>query len=276
MRRRSQRGPQHGAVVERMHDAGDLLTGLVALARDEHGVAGAGRRPPRRWPRRGRRPRAPRPRCAAGTASAPASMARADRGRILRARVVVGDDQHVGAARGHLAHHRPLAAVAVAAAAEHDDQPAGGERPQRRAARPRPRPACGCSRRRPGTAGRRRCAPSGRARSPRAIAGDRDVGGDAGLEQDARASRALATLYLPGTAQPAAKVDRPGPCTRKRVEPSEQLGDVAGLPVAALGTGAHRRALADRARPAAVPTRRRRPPPRGAGRPSNSSALAAK
>ena len=54
-----------------------------------------------------------------------------DRGRILRARVVVGHDQQVCPACGELAHHRALAAVAIAAAPEHDEQPATGERSQR-------------------------------------------------------------------------------------------------------------------------------------------------
>ena len=43
--------------------------------------------------------------------------------RVLGARVVVGDDQDVGQARRDLAHHRALAGVAVAARAEHDEQP---------------------------------------------------------------------------------------------------------------------------------------------------------
>ena len=49
----------------------------------------------------------------------------ADGGRVLGARVVVGDDQQRRPGGRGRAHQRPLAAVAVAAAAEHDDQPAG-------------------------------------------------------------------------------------------------------------------------------------------------------
>ena len=49
-----------------------------------------------------------------------------DRRRILGARVVGGDDRQVGVARRDLAHERPLAAIAIAAAAEHDDQPPPG------------------------------------------------------------------------------------------------------------------------------------------------------
>ena len=56
----------------------------------------------------------------------------ADRGGLLAARIVVGDDDEIGAARGDFAHQRPLALVAVAAAAEDDDQPALGQRTQRR------------------------------------------------------------------------------------------------------------------------------------------------
>ena len=44
-----------------------------------------------------------------------------DRVGVLRARVVGGDDDLVGQARGDLAHERALAAVAVAARAEDDD-----------------------------------------------------------------------------------------------------------------------------------------------------------
>ena len=57
---------------------------------------------------------------------------RADRGRVLGARVVVGHDQHVGEAGGDLAHDRPLAGIAVPAGAEHHDDLAVGERAQGR------------------------------------------------------------------------------------------------------------------------------------------------
>ena len=55
----------------------------------------------------------------------------ADRGRILAARIVVGDDHQVGEPRRRLAHLGALALVAVAAGAEDDDQPVPGMRPQR-------------------------------------------------------------------------------------------------------------------------------------------------
>ena len=55
----------------------------------------------------------------------------ADRRRLLAARVVVGDDDDVGLLDGDAAHDRPLAPVAIAAAAEHADEAAGGEGPQR-------------------------------------------------------------------------------------------------------------------------------------------------
>ena len=55
----------------------------------------------------------------------------ADRGRVLGARVVVGDHEHVGQPGRDLAHHRALARVAVAAGADHDDQPTGRQRAQR-------------------------------------------------------------------------------------------------------------------------------------------------
>ena len=77
---------QHDAVVEGVHRAGDLLAGLVALAGDHDGVAGAARaRRPARSPRGGRRPRAARRARRPGTASAPASTsARIAAGSSLR------------------------------------------------------------------------------------------------------------------------------------------------------------------------------------------------
>ena len=86
----------------------------------------------------------------------------ADRGRVLRARIVVGDDGHVGQLGGDLAHQRALAPVPVAAGAEHHDQPAARVRPQRRRAPSPGRPACGRSRHRP----RRRAAAPTRCSRP--------------------------------------------------------------------------------------------------------------
>ena len=63
---------------------------------------------------------------------APARIAGADLRRVLAARIVVGDDDQVGQARRDRAHLRPLALVAVAAGAEHGDQPAFDMRPKRR------------------------------------------------------------------------------------------------------------------------------------------------
>jgi hypothetical protein len=51
-----------------------------------------------------------------------------DRLGILTARIVRGDDGHVGKARGDRAHQRTLAPVPIAAAAEHTDQPAVRQR----------------------------------------------------------------------------------------------------------------------------------------------------
>ena len=47
----------------------------------------------------------------------------ADRGGIFAARIVVGDDGEIGLGDGDLAHLGALALVAVAAAAEHHDEP---------------------------------------------------------------------------------------------------------------------------------------------------------
>jgi hypothetical protein len=58
-------------------------------------------------------------------------MAGPDGGGILAARVVVGDEHDVGQFGGNRAHLRPLAAVAVAAAAEHHHKPARRVWPQR-------------------------------------------------------------------------------------------------------------------------------------------------
>ena len=51
--------------------------------------------------------------------------------RVLGTGVVVGDDQDVGEPAGDLAHQRALPGVAVAARADHDDQPPLGERAER-------------------------------------------------------------------------------------------------------------------------------------------------
>ena len=70
-----------------------------------------------------------------------------DRERILAARVVGGDDDVIGTARGDGAHERPLAAVAVAAGAEDADQPARRRARVPPAARCRASPAYARSRR---------------------------------------------------------------------------------------------------------------------------------
>ena len=95
------------------------------------------------WPLPASRTMSPAPASAIAARIAsrrPADLARAgragqdvapDRGRILAARIVVGDDDQVGEPRRDRAHLGALADVAVAAGAEHDDQPAPGMRPQR-------------------------------------------------------------------------------------------------------------------------------------------------
>ena len=112
-------------VGERDGLAADDLAGLVALAGDAEHVAR-----PEHGDRRGGSPRARSPiSIASGRAG---EDRRADRRRILRARIVVGDDDDVGMLGRGLAHQRPLAGVAVAAGAEDDDEPARGHRPERR------------------------------------------------------------------------------------------------------------------------------------------------
>ena len=86
-----------------------------------------------------------------------------DRARILAARIVAGDDHLVGEARGDCPHQRPLAGIAVAAAAEDADEASAGHAALRPAARARAacpapspaRPACARSRRRRADARRR-------------------------------------------------------------------------------------------------------------------------
>ena len=78
-------------VVERQHQVADDLALLVALAGDQHDVL---RRPPRRSPRAIASRRSP----ISVAPGAPSSTSRADRGRVLAARIVVGDDHAVGVA----------------------------------------------------------------------------------------------------------------------------------------------------------------------------------
>ena len=72
----------------------------------------------------------------------------ADGGGVFGARIVVGDIDDIGVARRDLAHQRTLAAIAIAAAAEHDDEPAPRERTQARRAPSPAHRACARNRRR--------------------------------------------------------------------------------------------------------------------------------
>src|SRR5262245_24922897 len=101
----------------------DDLTGLVPLAGDEQRIARLQRRD-----------------AGADRLIAVADFLRAlcrgkdggtDRGRVLAARIVVGDDHAVGIFSRYCAHQRPLSRIAVAAGAEHDDELAFRIRPQR-------------------------------------------------------------------------------------------------------------------------------------------------
>ncbi len=124
-----------------MFGRADDLVVLVALARDQQHVAG-----PRRGGRQANR-RAPvdlRVVAARGPSELGHRQLRRvraadtvedhvdDRRRILRARVVRRDDRQVGVARRDLAHDRALAAIAIAAAAEHHDQALVHHRAHRR------------------------------------------------------------------------------------------------------------------------------------------------
>ena len=202
----------------------DLLAGLVALAGDQQGVARAGQARRRRRARRaGRRPRAPRPGRPSGTSATPASIGGADGGGVLGARVVVGHDQDIAAGGRSGPHRGPLAGIAVAAAAEHGDQPAARGRRAARPARWRRRPGCARSRRRRRTAGRRRPAPSGRGRRSRRCPASAVSTGTPTASSRATARTALATLKRPGSRTRAGQVAPPGPCSVK-VEPPPGAG----------------------------------------------------
>ena len=54
-----------------------------------------------------------------------------DAERVLAARIVRRHDDHVAQASGDGTHQRPLGPIAIAAAAEHGNQPAGRQRPRR-------------------------------------------------------------------------------------------------------------------------------------------------
>ena len=66
-----------------------------------------------------------------GRAGAGGEDRAADRRRVLAPRVVVGDDDTVGARRRDLRHLRALGTVAVTAAAEHHDELSANRRAQR-------------------------------------------------------------------------------------------------------------------------------------------------
>ena len=112
-------------IVERDHRAADRLALLVALAGHRQHVAGPQRiqrRP--RSPARGRRSPARR---GSRAASRRGSMAGSS-----RARIVVGDDGHVGEPRRRRAHQRALARSRSPPAPNTTMQPARGVRTQRR------------------------------------------------------------------------------------------------------------------------------------------------
>ena len=151
----------------------DRLRGLVTLAGDHDDVAavGAGESPARS--RAGGRVRR---RLVHGRArSMPADGGVDDRQRILVARVVGRDDHPIGTGDRGAPHQRPLLAIAVAAAAEHDRCIAArpttsrgrGEQPRRG------RRACGRSRR------------SRSERSRRRVATDLETPGHRGRRRDA-------------------------------------------------------------------------------------------
>ena len=155
--------PESLPVVKSVHDAADLLAGLVALAEHEHGVVRRASGAPGQLDRLGDRLAAPGARAGRGRvccgprgrggrrAGADAGAGEdlgADAGGVLGARVVVGDDDVVGPRPGRRPHGPPLPAVAVAAGAEDDDEAARASTAAGRAGRPRRRRGYARSRRR--------------------------------------------------------------------------------------------------------------------------------
>ncbi len=216
--------------------AADDLPGFVALAGDQQRVALLQHRRRRRGSPRARSP----------ISSAPGRGGEnrgADRGRVLRARIVVGDDDDVGRAGRDLAHDRPLARVAVAAAAEDDDR-AG--RARRGAARPAPSPArraCGRSRRTRRRRGSRRPARAdpARLRAPASAAKTASASEPVAMHSPA-ATSALETWKSPGSGR-----------RTRRLRPPNSRSSVDGEAVA------RRRSRAGSPRPCAPTVKTVRP-----------------
>ena len=117
---------QHLSVVERMLRAVYFLTGLVAFTGDEDDIPRAG---PLHGGIDGGRTVADLEDVTAfgvGDGPCPVEHRRADRGGVLAAGVVVGDDEQIGSASGDLAHERSLTAIAVSSGPDDDRDPAGG------------------------------------------------------------------------------------------------------------------------------------------------------
>ncbi len=129
----------------------DELVVLVALAGDQHDVAGD-----RGVDGRGDRRRAIVQHLRAPWLGEPGEDVRDDALRILAARIVVGDEERVGERLGDPAHLRALAAVALAAAAEHAQQPPAAMRARGAQRACRARRACARNRRSRAAACRRR------------------------------------------------------------------------------------------------------------------------
>ena len=116
-------GPDGFVVAERQCRRADDLAGFVALAGDQQHVA--------RLQQRYALPDCRGAVADLGRAGGVGENRLPDGGGLLAARIVVGDDHDIGVRCRDPAHDRPLARVAIAAAAEHADQLAGGERADR-------------------------------------------------------------------------------------------------------------------------------------------------
>ncbi len=152
--------------------------------------------------RRGRRPRALGAALRPRRAPAEHLAARIAAGSSVRGLSSVTTSTSASARRD-LAHHRPLAAVAVPAGADDDDQPSRRDAGAAPRARPRPRRACGRSRRRAseGLPAVDPLEPAGHARATRHAAAT-GGGVEAGLASEREGAQRVGDVEPPGERRP--------------------------------------------------------------------------
>ena len=187
------RGRDRLVVAERQHPFADDLAGFMALAGDQQHVAALQLRDRRRGSPRARSPISIAPGAAGRIA------ARIAAGSSLRGLSSVTMTRSAFSRRDR-AHHRPLAGVAVAAAAEHHDEPARARRAAAPRAPWRARRACGRSRRR---SARRCCSPTSSSRplAPLSCASAANTRRRLAAGRDGKAGRDQRVLDLEGADQ---------------------------------------------------------------------------